>query len=106
MTDFELGIINACTEVFPTVQVRCCFFHLGQAVYHRVQAEGLQEAYNDATDLALAYVPVDDVPKVFNLLRDDSPDDLIPVLDYFERTYVIGVRNLRNRNRCASAWTP
>lgn len=47
MSDFELAITNACEEVFPTVPVSCCFFHLAQSMYRRVQGEGLQQAYNN-----------------------------------------------------------
>ena len=68
MSDFELAIINSCKAVFPDAPLRCCFFHLGQAVYGHVQSAGLQTLYNDKNDrtiktdtrmlLALAYVPV------------------------------------------------
>lgn len=95
--------------MFPAVQVKCCFFHLGQSVYRRIQAEGLQELYNNAADrtlktythmlLPLAYVPANDVRRAFNLLRDDSPDDLIPVVDYFARVFIVGVPR---RGRCAA----
>lgn len=101
MTDFELGIINACRDIFPDAPVNCCMFHLGQAVYRRVQAEGLQAAYNNPEDrnlktfthmmLAVAYVPLEDVLRVFNLLRDRCPEDFLPVLEYFARTYVHGI---------------
>lgn len=98
MTDFEKAIINACKEVFPDVVLKCCFFHLGQSVYKRVQASGLQAAYNDFTDrnlklhvhmlLALAYVPVHDVAQVFRFLKREAPGQLEPVFSYFEKTYI------------------
>lgn len=116
MCNFELSIIAACREVFPAVQVKCCFFHLGQSVYRRVQAEGFQEAYNNAADrtlktythmiLALAYVPLNDVRRVFNLLREDCPEDLIPVVDYFERIYVIGVPRRGRRRAVPPRYVP
>ena len=100
MTDFEKGIINACQKIYPQVAVSCCSFHLGQSVYRQVQQRGLQAQYNDENDrslrdavhmlLALAFVPVNDVSATFELLRDDAPDALLPVLDYFENTYVNG----------------
>ncbi len=65
MTDFEKGIINTTQELFPKIQVACCFFHLGQSVYRQVQDKGLQQAYNNPDErgiktfihklLALAY---------------------------------------------------
>ncbi len=42
MTDFEKGITNAAQEVFPEIQVACCFFHFGQSVCRQVQDKGLQ----------------------------------------------------------------
>ena len=53
MTDFEKAILNACTNVYPVVTISCCFFHLGQSVYRRVQMEGLAAAYNNADDRTL-----------------------------------------------------
>ncbi len=35
MSDFELAIINACTEVFPGVPLSDCYFHLGQIIIQK-----------------------------------------------------------------------
>lgn len=101
ITDFEMSIITACTTVFPNVPVSCCFFHLCQSIYRRVQSEGLQVAYSDPEDsslrlyvkklLALAFVPIADVAAVFNLLDTNAPEELEDIVDYFGKTYVIGV---------------
>lgn len=108
MTDFEKGILNACNEVFPTVPVSCCFFHLKQNVYKKIQSVGLQCAYNDPTDetirvqthmmAALAYVPVEQVPRVFKLLQEHVNEELEEVIDYLKEYYVIG-RPGRGRRR-------
>lgn len=102
MTDFELAIINASRAVFPSASVSCCFFHLGQSIYRRIQNEGLQQAYNDAMNrnikiyarmlLALAFVPVTYVQATFRMLRDaaETPVELEPVFEYFSVTYVNG----------------
>jgi len=78
MSDFELAlaILNAAAETFPTSTIRCCFFHLGQSVYRKVQSEGLQAQYNDANDrtlkeavhmmLSLAFVPEEEVAQNFD----------------------------------------
>ena len=75
-----------------------CFFHLKQTVFRRVQAEGLQAAYNDPDDrsikeaaqmiCALAFVPVEDVEKAFDIFVDRAPEAFMEVADYFEKTYV------------------
>lgn len=43
--DFEKSILNACADVFPAVDMSCCFFHLSQSLYRRVQDSGLQVQY-------------------------------------------------------------
>lgn len=98
MTDFEQAIINACSETFENCCVSCCFFHLGQSMYRKIQATGLQQAYQDADNeqvrtqahmiLALAFVPVADVPSVFRKLSESAIPDLLPVMKYFEETYI------------------
>jgi len=100
MSDFEFSIIQACREVYPQVPVAACFFHLGQSVYRQVQGRGLQGAYNDPQDrsvkqythmlLALAFVPVGDVPSAFVELRAACPPVLNPIMDYFDETYING----------------
>lgn len=116
MTDFEKAIHNACATVYPGVQVRGCFFHLGQAVYRKVQALGLQSRYNDPDDesirnyshmlLALAYLPPSEVPRMFRELYDDSPDELDELYQYFNEIYVNGVPARGRRRAVAPRYTP
>lgn len=97
MTDFEQGIINAGFEVF-NCDISCCFFHLGQSLYRRIQSEGLQGEYQDPLNnilrtqthmiLALAFVPVNDIPAVFKKLNRFATPMLTNVLQYFERNYI------------------
>lgn len=85
---------------FPCATITCCVFHLGKSVYRRIQAEGLQEAYNDHSNrelkmythmmLSLAFVPPNDVKTTFQILSDHTPEELLPVLDYFGENYVLG----------------
>ena len=99
MSDFELSIINAIEEGFGCIgtEVKCCFFHLCQNVYRHVVEEGLQTQYNDEDRrlkrglhmlCALAFVPCDHVEKHFRLLREELPEELNPVVNYFENTYI------------------
>ena len=92
-TDFQLSIIKAAGTVFGRDTVKCCFFHLCQSVYRHVVNEGLQTQYNDSDDrrikvgshmlCALAFVPTDEVENYFKLLRDELPEELEPITDYF-----------------------
>lgn len=110
ISDFELGIIRACQKVYPGVPVTACFFHLCQSIYRHVQEEGLATRYRDPDDrsirdfahmtAALAFVPISDVRTVFQLLRDECPDEYLPVLQYFGDTYV-----LRRQRTRRGHWT-
>ena len=98
MTDFELGIKAAIFQVYDDCNMKCCFFHLGQSVYRRIQSEGLQTAYQDTRDdtirnqthmlLALAFVPIADIQCVFRKLKRSVHESLQPVLQYFEEIYI------------------
>lgn len=88
ISDFELGIINAVSAVFPAAVLRLCLFHLGQSVYRHVQSEGLQRAYSDPGNrevkigvhmlISIAFVPSDDVVAVFEQVRSVLPSETIP----------------------------
>ena len=107
MSDFELAIINAVKSIFNCESIKLCLFHLCQFVYRRIQSEGLQEQYMNEDDdsireaarsmCALAFVPTDDVPEVF----DEVPDGFISVANYFESTYIRG-RKARGRRRAVA----
>lgn len=115
MTDFERGIITAGFAVFNDAVISCCFFHLGQSLYRRIQSEGLQTAYQDSADdtvrnqthmlLALAFTPVPDVPRVFRKLNQSVVESLHPVMQYFETTY-IGICARGRRAAVAAKYPP
>lgn len=116
VTDFEKGILNACEKVYPDTPITCCFFHLKQSIYRKIQAFGLQTQYNDAENdtirlqshmiAALAFVPTDEVPRIFRLLYNDIDDELLPVMQYFEETYVIGKPARGRRKAVAPRYAP
>ena len=54
-TDFEIAIIQAAQEVFPSVSAKGCFYHYTQAMWHKVQNLGLQEEYRSNLDLSTLY---------------------------------------------------
>ena len=74
------------------------------------------EQYNDNADqtikhfthmiLGLAYVPVRDVRPTFRLLRDECPDELLPIMDYFGETYVEGRALRGGRGTSAARYIP
>jgi hypothetical protein len=100
MIDFKKAIINAYEEVFLNSPISCCFFHFGQSMYCQIQFAGLPVAYNDPDDrslkyfthmIALAFVPLTEVSRIFSLLKNDASEALSPIIEYFEKNYVLGV---------------
>ena len=106
LVDFELGAINALRATFPDTELQGCLYHLSQCVYRHVQDAGLQARYaaDDALSLvtrmlvAIAFVPVNDIIDSFELLQEELPNELQPVTDYFEDTF-IGRPGIRNHRR-------
>ncbi|XP_029848582.2 uncharacterized protein LOC115330735 [Ixodes scapularis] len=116
LLDFEQAAINAFRRVFPSCQALGCFFHLCQCVYRKLQSEGLQESYrvDGAFNLmarmipAIALVPEGDVFDAFEALSTmpGFPPELLPVLDYFEDTFLgrLTARGRRDPRFPASLW--
>src|SRR5699024_3390526 len=73
LSDFEKGMINAVTEVFPNTQAAGCTFHLGKSLYRKIQQQGLAKIYSrDSTFslrmrvlIALSYLPESEVRNAF-----------------------------------------
>ena len=69
---------------------------LGQSVWRQVQRFGLYDSYitnesvrtNIKSILALAFLPVDDVPDAFDELTENFTDELQPICNYFEDVYI------------------
>lgn len=99
MSDFELAIINAVKSVFPATIQSACLFHLGQSIWRKIQEKGLSQKYGSDSEfalkmryyVALAYFPPEDIPNVFNELKETIfPEEAEAVTDYFEKYYVLG----------------
>ena len=114
LIDFELAIKNSFETVFPGVQVKGCYFHFTQNIWRKIQANGLQERYQQDVQFveevrmiaALAFVPENDVRRVFNDLSNNIDASLDVIMDYIEETYIGMVRRgQRRRPRYAySMW--
>ncbi|XP_058810613.1 uncharacterized protein LOC131675595 [Phymastichus coffea] len=56
---------------------------------------------------ALAFVPPEDVPNVFDIFHNEVPEEFIPISTYFEVNYIRGIRAIGRRNavkvRCPPA---
>jgi hypothetical protein len=45
--DFEKAVILAIEKVLPKVKIHCCYFHLCQSVWRKIQECGLVKKYNE-----------------------------------------------------------
>ncbi|KAL3867176.1 hypothetical protein ACJMK2_044398 [Sinanodonta woodiana] len=99
MSDFEKATHNAIRYVFFV----CCLFHQSQCLWRKVQYLGLSQLYHDNEEcqitvkmlLALSFIPVIDVCTAFEHLVEASPAEIMPLVDYWEDTYI----GRRRRNR-------
>ena len=97
--DFEQAVINAMQSSFgPHVNIHGCFYHLAQSTWRKIQSLGLVQHYREEDDVklfcgmmdGLAFLPEDDVPDGMAYLRDNIPEGLEPLLQYFDQIYVSG----------------
>ena len=113
LIDFEVAIKNALEAVFPGVDVAGCYFHFTRNIWKRIQQNGLQARYQQdpafVLDVrmiaALAFVPGNDVDRVFALLSNNVDPALDVILDYIEENYIGAIRRGRYRRpRFPYAW--
>ncbi|CAF4256090.1 unnamed protein product [Rotaria sp. Silwood2] len=89
MSDFETSLIKVIKEKLPNVIHHGCFFHFTQSLYKHTNSLDLSTAYLEDEDLrlacrstmALALLPQDHIEEAFELLKNDSPEELI---DFFK----------------------
>jgi hypothetical protein len=96
--DFETAAINAFTSIKPEIKINGCFFHFTQAIYRNVCSLGFKTNYDTDSDFAaaikllpaIAFVPSGDVITTFELIQDRDliPDKALPILNYFEDTWI------------------
>ena len=107
LVDFKMFAIIAIWMVFDydDQTVSDCLFHLNENVRKHMQQIGLQRRYQNDPEFALllrhipilAFVPIQHLIEAFKTLEEVMPDEMLPLLDYFERTYI--GRRLRVRRR-------
>ena len=92
--DFELAAINSAKDVFKC-DINCCYFHLSQAWFRRVQTHGMHKDYFKKDFLrsfkmlqAVAYLPTKYTTRGFEIVKENSPYSIQPLMDYFEQNYV------------------
>lgn len=111
--DFELAAVNAFRDAFPTANLSGCFFHLVKNIKKKLGELHLLAQYNNDADFclkvrmisSLAFIPVDDLDNCVDILADELPPELQPLLEWFEDVY-IGRPNRRGNGRRPPLFSP
>lgn len=99
MLDFEQAALQAITAILGSeVTIRCCFYHLTQSSWRKIQELGLATVYKENEDIklframvdSLAFLPLEDVSAGMNYLKQNTPEGMEPFVTYFDQTYVTG----------------
>ena len=93
------AIMNAIAAFFgPHVIVKCCFFHLCQSTWRKIQTLGLSQQYMDYDDIKLfcgmldrlAFLPLELIQDGLQIINEIVPPAFAPLVEYFDATYVTG----------------
>jgi len=109
----QLAAISAIKEAFPHVNVHGCYYHLTKNFREKMGDIGMISNYNNDANfsvmvemiISLAFVPIEDLDVAIDLLSDDLPDDIVPLLEWFEE-YYIGRKNRRKVGRRSPQFPP
>ncbi|CAF1165111.1 unnamed protein product [Rotaria sordida] len=96
MSDFEMSLIKVIKGKLPNAIHHGCFFHFTQSLYKHINSLGLSTAYLENEDLrlacrsamALALLPQDHIEEAFELLKNESPEELIDFFKYFHNQWL------------------
>ena len=96
LTDFEAATLKSVKGLFSGILHKGCLFHFGQCIWRKVQDLGLKKKYQEDTSfhlsvrklVALAFLPLSDIYKAYDLITDEFDDDAEKLLDYFEATWI------------------
>ena len=97
LCDYEAGLRNAVTTVWPGTTLRGCYFHYKQALWRNFARFDLVPEYQViGSDIrkafkrigALPFIPPEDVDFAWQTLRPTIPADMDSFTRYFESTWM------------------
>ena len=94
--DFEYAAFATMKTYFPNVEIRGCLFHFSENLLKQIKSMGLMGSYNSIPDfasnakmvMALSFVPNDDIDRHVDALATTLPEELVPLLNWFEDNYI------------------
>lgn len=108
MSDFEQAIMNAIrNKLGADIRIKGCFYHLTQNIFRKIQNLGLASSYLNDSNIrhfcgmihGLAFVPLNRVAEGMQFIRDNAPNELLGLIDYFDSTYVTGTYRRTGHSR-------
>ena len=103
--DFEVGVVTACSEIFPEAKISYCHFHWLQAIKRNVGSRGLTVAQNRDASVqcyirslwTMIFFPPDMMIEAFNVVKEQMPkfeededlnNQLQDFTDYFKNNFI------------------
>lgn len=92
--DYELGLINAVTNVFPLIQLSGCYYHFNRAIWKNAKKFELTDTRegHKVTKLTsiLPFVPADQIEEAWLTVRDLGPAcrEMNRFTAYFEKQWL------------------
>lgn len=99
---FKLTAFTAIKNIFPNVEIFGCYFHLCQNFRLKLGELHLISRYKNKPELylhvksiiALTFFPIPDLDDSLDILKENLPNKLIDLLDWFEDFYTpVGRKN-------------
>ncbi|KAK4885771.1 hypothetical protein RN001_002042 [Aquatica leii] len=105
--DYEAAAFQAMTDSFPGVRIHGCFFHLVKNMKKHIGQLQLGNMYNNNPDFslkvrmitALAFVRIPDLDQAIDVLAEELPAELEPLLEWYEDNYLERINRRENGRR-------
>ncbi|KAG0442008.1 hypothetical protein DMUE_0619 [Dictyocoela muelleri] len=106
-SDFEISIVKAASNIFPSAKFFGCNFHFSQIIWRKIQDLNLVVAYKNNENfrkfvsylLLLSYVPVQNIDYEYQKLKLSviGLSESIELLRFFERSFLFPKDDLTKR---------
>ncbi|CAF3228537.1 unnamed protein product [Rotaria sp. Silwood2] len=99
-TDFEPALIKTVADEFPDARHIGCYFHYTNAIHRQTQQLRLVIVYRNDEDarssarklMALPLMPLNQIERGFEVISNNAPHSIRPLIDYFNRYWMMKVK--------------